>query len=563
MISCPGCGGALKRLTALKRNRTCGYCGHVVHHVDPNQSQSDESTASATLLTSPSYLEIGTKITLDEQVYEVSGSVRFSSHQSYRSFERWWITPASYSEDDKKEGHWISFNGTSYRHLSAVPLELAHDAIENLSVGSSFSDENSDYMLVTENQALSIENTFGVLPSTVALEADFIRVEAVGAGRLYVIDILGKEALVLLSEPLDASRLRRYEKNAASFALGVGSSDNRNLSPNAFSANDESPVEKTRDKASAVFSCGQCGGLLESHFAASLRIVCSDCGEISDIKSAARDQNLRAAARGFYHRLATQRSEFGLGSKIRHNAVSWRVIGVQVFRGKREFSKPSAPVDNWRVAKTRDNWPVAKPLEGGDVFTLWWLLNERQEIAWIGEQGGQRFWSEPCIPDDAVLPDASLTSYFHGQWTLIWAVGEFPYRIEVDERHQTIEGNSVPKRMIIELFMNQDNEPWRIQHTTVETLDDADVLDALSDPESALEIKRLRIIKHSAILLAALFVIAIPVLWFIVPNAIEKYAFSFLMASFVCILICNVCEVAAARIGHKRAFLTADKHSES
>jgi len=67
-------------------------------------------------------------------------------------------------------------------------------------------------MLVTENQALSIENTFGVLPSTVALEADFIRVEAVGAGRLYVIDILGKEALVLLSEPLDASRLRRYEK---------------------------------------------------------------------------------------------------------------------------------------------------------------------------------------------------------------------------------------------------------------------------------------------------------------------------------------------------------------
>lgn len=178
----------------------------------------------------------------------------------------------------------------------------------------------------------------------------------------------------------------------------------------AKSSQPESAVEQLHESDVSVFACGECGGLLESYFGASRRIVCQECGASTDINGTTKDPMLNAAAQAFDHSFATRRAEFGLGSRIQHANMPWRVIGVQQFSGTLTFCFVN------RIMKTENT----KDFKSN--YTLWWLLNERREIAWIGERavGGvsgstrRYLMARPCRKHLR-----SITTRANGPWSML------------------------------------------------------------------------------------------------------------------------------------------------
>ncbi|MBX2885872.1 MAG: hypothetical protein KTR32_38300 [Granulosicoccus sp.] len=555
MINCPVCGGAVRRLTPLRRSRTCPYCGHDVHFHNSSAIDSDSDTSGLSLLSAPSFFVAGHGIKLDGIPYQIAGSIRLVNAESWRSVERWWVRPLPCSNAQKDNGCWISFDGESHRLLSSLPLEFSAQSVQCMKVSEVITDSFGLSWLVIERRDITVENISGELPANLFECTSGLRIDAVGGGRHIVIELFNNAVRVLLSEPLNAKRLQQDHTPAAFDQSSIESV--RDFEPAQFlskistaSSLPESAVEQSRDRDVSVFACGECGGLLESYFRASLRIVCKACGASTDIKGATKDPILNAAARAFDHSLATRRAEFGLGSRIRHAYMSWRVIGVQQFTGTlshREF--PVMVVD-----KSSHDFRSS--------YTLWWLLNERREIAWIGERDGSRFWIDPVVPDDATLPEAPSKNFYSGEWTLVDAVGEFPYRIEVGEHHRTIDGTASKARMTIELFLDKNDKPWRIQHSVTTPLDDLEVLAAIDDSDNAAKIKRLRKIKRISLMFSILPLLALLYTWLAQVDVRIFHPIVLVFGSFLCLVISNACEIAACRIGHKHAFLTLGSRTD-
>lgn len=149
-----------------------------------------------------------------------------------------------------------------------------------------------------------------------------------------------------------------------------------------------------------------------------------------------------------------------------------------------------------------------------------------------------------------------------GEWTLEDAVGEFPYRIEVGERHLSIESDATPKSLAIELFLDHSGEPWRIQHSMTTMLEDEDVLLAIDDTENARLVKDLQKVQRTAILVAALMLIAIPVTWMLSSDSFNVHPLVLLVGSFACLVVSIACDMSASRVGHRHAYLTRRKKTK-
>lgn len=190
MIACPVCGGSLRRLTPLRRSRTCPFCGHIVHYQRPDTVGNKLAATDTWLLSVPPVLELGHRINLDGHVYELKGSIRFEDAVSHRSVERWWIMPASDPNHLTTAGRWISFDGEVYRLLSSISFEIPMQRIRNLKVGELFSDQFNDSWLVIERRQLELQGTTGSLPALPPVGSAVQRIDAVGASKHIVIDSL-------------------------------------------------------------------------------------------------------------------------------------------------------------------------------------------------------------------------------------------------------------------------------------------------------------------------------------------------------------------------------------
>lgn len=291
--------------------------------------------------------------------------------------------------------------------------------------------------------------------------------------------------------------------------------------------------------AGTSFACGRCGGLLERNFDASLRIVCSACASVTTLDRLTGDACLDAAAKAFDHALASERESFGLGSTFVRESTLWQVIGVQTFHG--EVGTGAYTPGAGRQAR----------------YTVWWLLDDRREIAWIGEQAGLRFWSDPLVPDDPFLPPDDSKWHEFGRWTLVDAAGEFPYPLRAGERHLTIERNARHDGMAIEIFLDEDAEPRRIQHTMTRMLDDIDVLSGIGDTASRRSVFRWRRARQAGLAVAVaavsgiVAVVVSPAPWLDGTTGV-----GLALTAFASIVVASVSEARATRIGHRTAFLT-------
>lgn len=116
--------------------------------------------------------------------------------------------------------------------------------------------------------------------------------------------------------------------------------------------------------------------------------------------------------------------------------------------------------------------------------------------------------------------------------------------------------------MTIELFLDENDKPWRIQHSITKPLDDLEVLAAINDSENAVKIKRLRMVKLISMVLYILPVLA---LLYSLQAPTEDRMFNpivLVLSSLTLLVLSNWCEIAACRIGHKHAYLTLGSRTE-
>ena len=133
---------------------------------------------------------------------------------------------------------------------------------------------------------------------------------------------------------------------------------------------------------------------------------------------------------------------------------------------------------------------------------------------------------------------------------------------DVGEKHRTIGEDVSKNSMTIELFLDENDKPWRIQHSITKPLDDLDVLAAIDDSENAVKIKRLRMVKYISMGLSILPVLA---LFYSLQAPAEDRMFNpivLVLSSLSLLVLSNWCEIAACRIGHKHAYLTLGSRTE-
>ena len=620
MINCPNCGGGVRRLTPLRRSRTCPYCGHEVfwRALDPPDAESH-----AVLPAVPPFIELGRGVRLDGEPFVIGGALRLAN--AHRAVDRWWLEPiepgapvgsgelvdpvgragrgnpagragrgdaagrtgregdvANVGDAESGEGaesaesgesgesgesaegaegiggergvgakrrahgvsrgrgHWIESDGERYRLLVPAPTVSSLEAILPCEVGRQLSDEE-DAWLVTERWSGIVASVGGDPPGDAAPSAPVRRAYVVGDGRRVVFERIGERFGGFSIVELDDSRLVRepaLDRDDACSAAPAPSPSTVSDDPRAPLA---APFGLAAERTVSVFTCARCGGALESRLRGSLRIVCRACGALTDIARVGADATVEAAARAFDHRLATERVEFGLGSTFLREGDRWQVVGVQVFAKDRAGRGDAGRIDR----------------HGG--YTLWWLVNGRREMAWLGEQAGLRFWSEPAVPDDAALPERNSRAHEFGEWTLVDAAGEFPYRIEPGERHRTIEADAWRGGTMIELYLDDDGRPWRIRHSTRRPLDDIEVLEGLSDRESIARLRRWRRAKWASTALGIGAIVAATLVSATLPSvAADGLALGLLVLGLVGLVSAGACEAVATWIGHGTAYLTRD-----
>ena len=169
-----------------------------------------------------------------------------------------------------------------------------------------------------------------------------------------------------------------------------------------------------RERA-VVFRCLNCGGGLAKQSPETVHIICHYCG--CDARHPAADIALER-----WNNSIDLEANFTIGDFFTFEGKRWQAVGVQLFSGRvREYDSE----DGWESSYSR--------------YTNWWMLNEQRELAWLIDDGHRRYWSEKHIPQNPELPDDQNKQFEHGSWTLEFAAGEFSYRPQQGERHNSAE----------------------------------------------------------------------------------------------------------------------------
>jgi hypothetical protein len=169
-----------------------------------------------------------------------------------------------------------------------------------------------------------------------------------------------------------------------------------------------------RDRA-VVFRCLNCGSGLARQSPETVHVICHYCG--CDALHPASDIALER-----WNNSIDLEANFTIGDFFTFEGRRWQAVGVQLFSGRvREYDSE----DGWESSYSR--------------YTNWWMLNEQRELAWLIDDGRNRYWAEKYIPHDPELPEDRNRQFEHGSWTLEFAAGEFSYQPTQGERHNSAE----------------------------------------------------------------------------------------------------------------------------
>ena len=171
-----------------------------------------------------------------------------------------------------------------------------------------------------------------------------------------------------------------------------------------------------------AFTCAHCGGALSKQLADSQLVLCQYCG--NDASKPAASDSIKWAEK------LDPQARFSIGSKFNFLGQKWQAVAVQRYRGK---------IKEWdREDKDWETNPAS--------YTLWWMLNEKRELAWLSDYGSKRYWSEKYIPQQPEIPDSRDRKIEHGRFRLLLASGEFSYAPVPNEYKQTWEYKKRPNK---------------------------------------------------------------------------------------------------------------------
>ncbi len=233
-------------------------------------------------------------------------------------------------------------------------------------------------------------------------------------------------------------------------------------------------------KTAEVFRCVNCGGGLARQNPESTHVICQYCG--CDAEHPATNIHLER-----WNKALDLESNFTIGDFFQYNNQRWQAIGVQLFSGRvREYDSE----DGWETNFSR--------------YTTWWMLNETRELAWLVDDGSDRYWSEKFIPEKPAVPDSKDKNYEHGIWKLEFAAGEFSYQPKLGEAHQSAESPRLRKMPItpggksvgfytgVESRLDKNDKVKEIEFIRSREIPDSEMFTALGKDLELTDIKRWR-----------------------------------------------------------------------
>lgn len=186
--------------------------------------------------------------------------------------------------------------------------------------------------------------------------------------------------------------------------------------------NQQSAPAMIASTTGVALACANCGGALTKQAKNTRTIICQYCGQDAE-------QPTQAKPTHWSTELDTQ-ANFSVGDFFTYANERWQAIGVQLFRGSlREWDSEDR---KWET--------------NGTSYTLWWMLNEKREIAWLSDYGSSRYWSSRYIPKNPKLPAKDNRKIEYGNYQLDFAAGEFSYKPEPNQKKRTWEYTKNPDK---------------------------------------------------------------------------------------------------------------------
>lgn len=179
--------------------------------------------------------------------------------------------------------------------------------------------------------------------------------------------------------------------------------------------------EMIASSSGIALTCANCGGSLSKQAAETEVVICHYCGQNAELPAKiAGGESMRWPVNLDFQ------SKFTLGSYFTFRDERWQAIGVQHYNGTlREWDSEDSV---WETNKSR--------------YTVWWMLNEQRQLAWLSDYGKTRYWSYKFIPEQPAIPDNNDKRIEFGDWKLQFAAGEFSYRPSPKEQKKTWEYRS-------------------------------------------------------------------------------------------------------------------------
>ena len=196
--------------------------------------------------------------------------------------------------------------------------------------------------------------------------------------------------------------------------------------------------------AGVAISCTNCGGTVTRQSPDTTMVICLYCG------CNAEQENPTGLSQ-WKGKIDTQ-ADFSIGSFFTFREERWQATGVQKYSGK--ILEWDSEDSTWLSTNSR--------------FTLWWMLNEQRELAWLSDQGNKRYWSEPYVPNQPGIPEPKNKKIEYGDWTLDFAAGEFSYHPQPQAKRKTWEFLRTPKQE-----QSKDSTGSRYSYTTEASLNEA------------------------------------------------------------------------------------------
>ena len=227
-------------------------------------------------------------------------------------------------------------------------------------------------------------------------------------------------------------------------------------------------AETIVEGSATALACGTCGGALTVQAPDTAVVVCPYCGTENDPRTGNLGHRWDA--------VLDPESPFHIGTFFERDGRPWQVVGLQHWRGT---------IREWDL---EDSTWETNPAE----YTVWWMLDGQRRLAYLGDDGRKRYWSEPVVPDDPGVPDAASKGHEHGEWELVDVAGELSYRPRPGERLLTTERMRGATGTSVERRLGPDGEPVEIEFYRERLMDDDAVLEGLGDARALARVRTWR-----------------------------------------------------------------------